>query len=214
MRRAMATPEPVHGRVRMRDDAHMHPPATPRTLGIAARRRAMLTAEALGVPADYGRAHKMRPQREPACLRSIGLDAQQRPAWLRPVAAAAFLRMRRAASRDGIDLQVVSAWRSSEYQLGILRHKRERGLAMDAILEVSAAPGFSEHHSGRALDLGTPGFPALEEAFEHSPAFAWLRHNAQRFGFALSYPRDNRHGIAYEPWHWCWHSRLAKHRMK
>ena len=33
---------------------------------------------------------------------------------------------------------------------------------------------------------------------------AWLVANAVRFGFALSYPRDNPHGIAYEPWHWCW----------
>jgi D-alanyl-D-alanine carboxypeptidase len=198
----------------MRDDARMHPSHPPRTLGIAARRRAMAAAAALGVPADYGRARGLRPQREPSRLQSIGLDTQQRPAWLRPRAAAAFARMRVAATRTGIELQVVSAWRSSEYQLGILRRKCERGLAMDAILEVSAAPGYSEHHSGRALDLGTPGFPALEEAFEQSPAFVWLQTNARRFGFALSYPRNNRHGIAYEPWHWCWHARLARHAMK
>ncbi|HVT32680.1 MAG TPA: D-alanyl-D-alanine carboxypeptidase family protein, partial [Rhodanobacteraceae bacterium] len=40
-----------------------------------------------------------------------------------------------------------------------------------------------------------------------SPAFAWLKRHASRFGFRLSYPRRNRHGIAYEPWHWCWHAR-------
>ena len=33
---------------------------------------------------------------------------------------------------------------------------------------------------------------------------AWLRTNAPRFGFHLSYPRNNPHGIGYEPWHWCW----------
>ncbi|MET0229666.1 MAG: D-alanyl-D-alanine carboxypeptidase family protein, partial [Rhodanobacteraceae bacterium] len=38
-----------------------------------------------------------------------------------------------------------------------------------------------------------------------SPAFRWLMRHAKRFGFRLSYPRSNRHGIAYEPWHWCWH---------
>ena len=88
-----------------------------------------------------------------------------------------------------------------------MRRKRERGLSIDEILKISAAPGYSEHHSGRAIDLTAPGYAALEEEFEKSPSFAWLRRHARRFGFALSYPRNNRRGIAYEPWHWCWHSR-------
>lgn len=75
---------------------------------------------------------------------------------------------------------------------------------MQQILEVSAAPGFSEHHTGRALDLTTPGGPVLEEPFEHTDAFAWLSESAGSFGFHLSYPRGNSHGIAYEPWHWAW----------
>src|SRR5579875_1789940 len=118
----------------------------------------------------------------------------------------------RHATRDGIDLQVVSAFRSIEYQLGILERKLARGQTIDEILRVSAAPGYSEHHSGRAVDLTTPGFAALEEDFERSPAFAWLMRNASPFGFALSYPRGNPHGIAYEPWHWCWHpAKAARH---
>ena len=119
----------------------------------------------------------------------------------------AFLRMRADALDDGIALEVVSAFRSASYQLGILQRKRERGESIAQILAVSAAPGYSEHHTGRALDLTTPGYPALEQAFEDSPAFAWLMREAGRFRFNLSYPRDNRHGIAYEPWHWCWRSR-------
>ncbi len=112
----------------------------------------------------------------------------------------------RSGRGDGIELQVVSAFRSVAYQLGILRRKIERGQSIEQILRFSAAPGYSEHHSGRALDLTTPGFAALEEEFERSPAFAWLKRNARQFGFQLSYPRGNRHGIAYEPWHWCWSS--------
>ena len=185
----------------------MPAPPAPITSGPAVRARVLTQAQGLGVPADYGRSRRLRLQREPARLSSIGLDTQQRPAWLRPRAAAAFLRLRRSAAREGITLEVVSAWRSFEYQLGIIHRKRERGLDMGAILAVSAAPGYSEHHSGRALDLTTPGFPALEEDFEHSPAFAWLTRHARRHGFVLSYPRGNRHGIAYEPWHWCWRPR-------
>jgi len=161
-------------------------------------------AFALGVPRNYGRTRKLRRVREPLHLESIGLDTQGREQFLAPRAARAWARMREAAARDGVELQVVSAFRSIEYQLGILKRKLERGLSMEQILRVSAAPGYSEHHSGRALDITTSGFAALEEEFEDSPAFAWLKKNARRFGFHLSYPRKNRHGIAYEPWHWCW----------
>jgi len=117
------------------------------------------------------------------------------------------MRMREAAAQAGVELEIVSAFRSIEYQLGILRRKLERGQLMGDILRVSAAPGFSEHHSGRALDITTPGYAALEEEFERSLAFDWLRKNAKLYNFSLSYPRGNRHGIAYEPWHWCWHAR-------
>ncbi|MBS0431206.1 MAG: M15 family metallopeptidase [Proteobacteria bacterium] len=176
------------------------------------RRRALLArALALGVPRDYARTHRLRLQREPAKLASIGLDIHGREQGLIPSAARAFTTMRDAARTHGIELQVISAFRSIEYQLGIIERKLARGLSIVEILRVSAAPGYSEHHSGRAIDLTTPGYAALEEELEHSPAFAWLMRNAARFGFALSYPRDNPHGIAYEPWHWCWHRLPTPH---
>lgn len=173
-----------------------------------ARRRAVIAqAVALGVPRDYAHARRMTAVREPRALAFIGTDVHERHQWLAPRAARAFARMREAARDDRVTLEIVSAFRSADYQLGILRSKRKRGLSIAQILRVSAAPGYSEHHSGRAIDLTTPGYAALEEEFERSPAFAWLRKHARRFGFTLSYPRGNRHGIAYEPWHWCWHAR-------
>jgi zinc D-Ala-D-Ala carboxypeptidase len=164
-------------------------------------------AFALGVPRDHGRTRKLRRVRESRALCFIGLDTQNRPQWMTPRAGRAWARMREAAARDEVALEVVSAFRSVEYQLGIVRRKLERGLPMQEILRVSAAPGFSEHHSGRAFDLTTPGFAALEEEFENSAAFAWLRKHAATFGFEMSYPKRNPHGIAYEPWHWCWRER-------
>ena len=166
-------------------------------------------AAALGVPRDYARRHALRLQREPAALVCIGTDIYYREQWLAPRATSALARLRDAAASDGITLQIVSAFRSIEYQFGIIERKLARGLTMDAILRVSAAPGYSEHHSGRCVDFTTPGTPVLEEAFEHSPAFAWLTRHARSFGFTLSYPRGNPHGIAYEPWHWCWHAQRA-----
>jgi D-alanyl-D-alanine carboxypeptidase len=173
----------------------------------AQRRAALAAAHALGVPRDYGRARGLAIVREPASLAFIGVDIHERAQWLAPRAARAFMRMREAATNVRIEIEIVSAFRSADYQLGIVRRKRERGLAIDEILKVSAAPGYSEHHSGRAIDVTSPGYAALEEEFEKSPAFGWLTRHAKRFGFRLSYPRSNKHGIAYEPWHWCWHAK-------
>lgn len=179
----------------------------PATASSAQRRQLLARARELGIPADYGRERKLRSVREPTRLAFVGYDIHARPQWLAPRAAGAWLRLRQAAALGQVELQLVSAFRSVEYQLGLIEHKLARGLDMAQILAVSAAPGYSEHHSGRALDLTTPGFAALEETFEQSSAFRWLVHNAADFGFRLSFPRGNPHGIAYEPWHWCWHGR-------
>jgi D-alanyl-D-alanine carboxypeptidase len=112
--------------------------------------------------------------------------------------------MREAALREDVVLDAISGYRSHDYQLGIFERKLARGLSVDDILTVNAAPGYSEHHSGLALDIGTPDEPPAEESFERTQAFAWLRDNAGEYDFVMSYPRDNPHGIVYEPWHWCW----------
>ena len=189
------------------DDAGGNANGPPHRCRDASERRALMErAFALGIPPDYGRARKLRMQREPAQLVPIGPDIHGRMQWLQPRAARALTRMRNAAGRAKVELQIVSAFRSIEYQIGIVQRKLARGLAMDEILRVSAAPGYSEHHSGRCVDFTAPGFAALEVEFERAPAFRWLQCNAMEYGFALSYPRDNVHGIAYEPWHWCWHA--------
>ncbi|MGA8276929.1 MAG: M15 family metallopeptidase [Rhodanobacteraceae bacterium] len=179
----------------------------------AARKRAIARQmRAFGVPADYARRRGLVRVREPARLVCIGEDIHGRMQRLTPRAARACVRMRAAAAADGVDLQYVSAFRSIGYQFGIFCGKLERGQPIEEILRVSAAPGYSEHHSGRALDLTTAGYAPLEEAFECSAAFAWLQLRAGAFGFTLSYPRGNPHGIAYEPWHWCWHARRVPAR--
>jgi len=172
-----------------------------RRLTPAARKARQLQQE-LGLPAEYGCRHRLRLQSEPRQLASIGPDVFGREQFLTPPAANALHAMLAAAAADGIELQVVSAFRSVDYQSGLLRNKLDKGLSIEQILEVSAAPGYSEHHSGRAVDFSTPHYPVLEESFAASEAFAWLHRRAAAFGFQLSYPRGNRHGVAYEPWHW------------
>ena len=160
--------------------------------------------EELGIPGNYGQVHRLQLQSEARSLRSIGLDVFGREQRMAPRAAAAWQHMRHAALEKGVELQAVSAWRSVDYQRGLLQHKLAKGLAIDAILQVSAAPGYSEHHTGRAIDITSPGCTVLSEEFAGSPAFTWLQRHAPGFGFELSFPRRNRHKLAYEPWHWCY----------
>lgn len=156
----------------------------------------------LGVDDAYAARTGLTLVAEPQWLTFAGFDRYRRPLWLHPSAATAWMRMRAAAAEDAIALEAISGYRSHDYQLGIFERKLGRGQTMPQILEVNAAPGYSEHHGGIALDIGTPGEPPAEESFERTAAFAWLRAHAGKYGFEMSYPRDNPHGIVYEPWHW------------
>lgn len=157
----------------------------------------------LGISPDYAEKTNLRFHASPGNLVDIGLDCYGRSQRLREDAAAAWMGMREAASAASIELLVVSAYRSIEYQVEVIQRQLATGKKIEDILTRVAAPGFSEHHSGCALDLTTPGYEAVEEAFEDSDAFTWLVANAPTHGFHLSYPRDNPYGVIYEPWHWC-----------
>ncbi len=158
----------------------------------------------LGIDGDYARRTRLPLVAEPGVLALAGFDRYHRALWLRHGAARAWNQLQRAALKDDIVLDAISGYRSHDYQLGIFERKLARGQTVDEILTVNAAPGYSEHHSGCALDISTPGELPAEESFEHTPAFDWLRGNAASHGFTMSYPRDNPYGIVYEPWHWCW----------
>ena len=114
----------------------------------------------------------------------------------------AWLRMKTAAEHEGITLILVSAFRSIERQQELVEAKRKKGVSDEVIFSLLARPGYSQHHTGCALDLHTPASALLEESFEDTPAFTWLSTHAHEYGFTLSYPRDNPYGIVYEPWHW------------
>lgn len=173
-------------------------------------RRLASLSEQLGVPGDYAERTDLAPVAEPACLIYAQPDCYRRPLWLEARSAPAWLAMCAAARMDGLVLEAISGYRSWDYQAGILRRKLAAGQSLTQILAVNTAPGFSEHHSGRAVDIGAPGEPPAQESFEKTPQFAWLGERAAEFGFRMSYPRDNSHGVIYEPWHWCWQPTIAK----
>ena len=162
---------------------------------------------ALGIPADYAVVRHLPLQREPRKLVRIGRNPDGRVLRLTPRASAAWRRMQAAAAGDGITLLPISGFRSIARQTDIIRQKLAAGQGLGKTLRLVAAPGCSEHHTGRALDLASVADPELEERFALTPEFRWLKKHAGRFGFHLSYPPRNHHGIAYEPWHWCWRGR-------
>lgn len=158
----------------------------------------------LGIPSDYAAARRLPLYREASALVRVGRNPDGRVLRLAPRAAAAWRRMQAAAQADGIELIPISAFRSVRRQTKIIREKLAAGRPIADILTSVAAPGCSEHHTGRALDLGSPEELELDEHFARTAQFRWLKKNAARFGFRLSFPKDNPHGIVYEPWHWCW----------
>lgn len=142
---------------------------------------------------------------EASSLVVVAVDADGREHQLAPEAAAAWQRMQAAAAADGVALVVVSAFRSIERQAGIVRRKLAAGQSIAQVLSASALPGCSEHHTGRAVDIASPGGPVLQQSFESTAAYAWLQGHAADFGFRLSFPRGNPFGFMFEPWHWCHH---------
>jgi D-alanyl-D-alanine carboxypeptidase len=173
-------------------------------------RRVLAALRELGVDPAAIDSRGLPMEAEARRLLFAGLGTDGRDKFLAPGAARAWRSMQARAGRDGVELLLVSAFRSLEFQVALIKGKRERGRSLDEILKVNAPPGYSEHHTGCALDIGTPGCPPLEEAFEQTPAFAWLQANAARYGFSLSYPRNNKYGYLYEPWHWRWGARVAR----
>jgi len=164
--------------------------------------RILQTLRELGLPELLATTRRQSVQLECTDLVSIGLDLAGREQRMERQAAEKWRAMGAAADRAAVSLGIVSAFRSFDYQRGIIARKLAAGQSVEQILAVSALPGFSEHHSGRAIDIGTPGCEPLTEAFEHTPTFAWLTLHCGDHGFRLSYPRGNPHGVLFEPWHW------------
>ena len=114
------------------------------------------------------------------------------------------LQMREEAKKEGIYLVFLSGYRSINLQKDIfysLKSIRNQEAAERA--RVSAPPGYSEHSTGFAIDIGdaTQRETDFETEFENTDAFKWLIKNAAKFHFKLSFTKDNKF-IDYEPWHW------------
>ncbi len=109
-----------------------------------------------------------------------------------------------AAEEAGVQLAVQSAYRSYAYQESTFAYWVELD-GYEAALRTSARPGHSEHQLGTAVDLRSrSGPPAWDlDDWATTPEGAWVKENAWRFGFVMSYPAgaEDESCYDYEPWH-------------
>ena len=118
----------------------------------------------------------------------------------------AFLEMQTAARNEAdVHLGAISGYRTLEHQ----RWLYDRAVAKYGSAAIARQwvrpPGYSEHHTGLALDIGDLDVPQanVEISFERTRAYRWLTENAPRFNFELSFPEGHHADtVSYEPWHW------------
>lgn len=119
-------------------------------------------------------------------------------------ARSAFTRWQKAAKKAGYALSAFSTYRSFSYQSTLYN----RYVAKDgkkAADRYSARPGYSEHQTGLAFDIGNPYQTKYygEQKFGTTATGKWAAKTAHKYGFIMRYPKGKEHitGYMYEPWH-------------
>jgi D-alanyl-D-alanine carboxypeptidase len=159
--------------------AHKTPPADPADLGVL-----------------VNKSHPLKPARyAPKNLASIG---EQR---LRTEAAGQLRKLFKAASRDGVDLTLLSGYRSARDQAALHENYVQVQGAKTAD-RLSAKAGVSEHQTGLAADVGS-GQCDLKACFASTAAGKGVAKHAHEYGFIVRYPKGQEKvtGYDYEPWH-------------
>ena len=154
------------------------------------------------IPENALLGHFAYPEALPKDLQPINSDRRFK---LRNAAARQFDAMSASARASGVVIVPISGFRTVKDQQHLFFDvKAQRGQTATKRAEVSAPPGYSEHHTGYAVDIGDGKAPAtnLSTNFEKTRAYKWLSANAARYSFELSFPKNNRQGVSYEPWHW------------
>lgn len=129
----------------------------------------------------------------------------QRSETLQPEAAKALMDMVAAARADGVWLVPASGFRTLAQQRTLFNAQVAKTGSPEDAAKTSAPPGYSEHHTGYAIDLTDGSLSQNQDitpAFAVSPAYRWLTKNAVTYGFELSFPENNPQGVSFEPWHW------------
>jgi len=146
------------------------------------------------------------PYAEPAQQTLVALDVRDTGIRVRKNALEPLNRLLKAAQKDGVPLKVAAGFRSVETQREAFESgAKKQGISLRSYAWWTAPPGFSEHHTGLAVDFADPKRPNTNftpASFAKTEAYAWLQSHAREFGFELSFRENNQLRVAFEPWHW------------
>lgn len=134
--------------------------------------------------------------------KEIPLPADYNPG-MSPEVEAAYTALFEDGAAEGLNFELVSGFRSYEYQAGLYNDYVARD-GREAADRYSAEPGHSEHQTGLAIDVGSyDSAVLLQTSFEYTPEFQWLKDVAHEYGFIIRYMKGKEHitGYMYEPWH-------------
>ena len=151
-------------------------------------------------------------------IQQKGREKELPPQFLTPQVYESYQHMMRAMDREiGRRLLVESGYRSSTHQLYLFIYfLSNHNYSIRETVKWVALPGYSEHGDPEHLAIdfinenGINGEYNVKE-FEVLPEYKWLLANASKFGFVLSYPKNDPSGTTYEPWHWRYDSTSQCH---
>ena len=126
--------------------------------------------------------------------------------YLRNVLIPDLTRMIADSKVDGIDLSIVSGYRSYQSQVNTYNYwLSQNNNNVDLVDTFSARPGHSQHQLGTVIDFSTNEIgDRLGDEFANTKASNWLVNNAYKYGFVLSYPKgyESITGYKFESWHY------------
>jgi LAS superfamily LD-carboxypeptidase LdcB len=184
------------------------------------RRRFISTSIGLSTLPLWSQTLQKNPYSTEMLLGMTNLSLYSEAIPLAKKAGKAFEKMQKAAQKEGIQLEIVSGYRSYERQKAIWNRKyianQAAGLSpeenINKIIEYSTLPGTSRHHWGTDADVIDGSKPRegdvlVAEKFHNQGPYAdlkkWMDQHAAKFGFLLPYTQDStRKGFYYEPWHY------------
>ncbi len=135
-------------------------------------------------------------------------------AALRQEAALALIDLINSAKASGLNLTIVSAYRSYSQQVAVFKGWVSSA-GVKSAESFSAKAGHSQHQLGTAIDFGVEGKSYFNESFGQTAEGQWLFQNAPNFGFVISYPKGKEviTGYSYEPWHYRYIGKSSAQKM-
>lgn len=146
----------------------------------------------------------LRSQKKPFMLTVCGKKLEYKTAL-------AFFRMKKAAKRQGVELKLLSGYRSASYQKMLFDNSvkeymaggMKKAQAVEKTGRYIARPLCSEHNAGVACDIVRVCDDDTDVLFCKTDEYRWLILHSWAYGFILRYPRGKEEitGVEFEPWH-------------